>query len=150
MRHRVDLQRQNIAGAAHTHSIVKFFHLHACTAQLFGNGFQMLGGDVLHQNIAAGGSSSRLPFISSTFIVKEFSQRYIFLAIRRTFRAGELRTAPATGNTDTKKGDSFESPSLSCLTRTICCSTRPRLSRRSLWSNRTSRRSKPALLHGNF
>ena len=58
MRHRVDLQRQNIAGAAHTHSIVKFFHLHACTAQLFGNGFQMLGGNVLHQNIAAGGSSS--------------------------------------------------------------------------------------------
>ena len=57
MRHRVDLQRQNIAGAAHTHSIVKFFHLHACTAQLFGNGFQMLGGDVLHQNIAGGSSS---------------------------------------------------------------------------------------------
>ena len=58
MRHGVDLQRQNIAGAAHAHCIVELFHLHACTAQLFGDRLQMLGGNILHQHIPARSRSS--------------------------------------------------------------------------------------------
>jgi len=57
VRHGVDLQRQDIAGAAHAHGIVELLHLNASAAQLGSDGFQMLGGDVLHQNVAAGGRS---------------------------------------------------------------------------------------------
>ena len=56
MRHGIDLQRQNIAGTGYPHSIIKFFHSDPCTAQLCRDGLQMLGGDVLDEDIAAGGS----------------------------------------------------------------------------------------------
>ena len=58
VRHGVDLQRQNIAGAGYPHSIVKFFHSDPSAAQLGRDGLQVLGGDVLNEHIAAGGSSS--------------------------------------------------------------------------------------------
>ena len=58
MRHGVDLQRQDIAGAADADGIVKFLHFHACTAELCGDRLQMLGSDVLDEDIAAGGSGS--------------------------------------------------------------------------------------------
>ena len=47
-----------IGGAAHAHCIVELFHLHACTAQLFGDRLQMLGGNILHQHIPARSRSS--------------------------------------------------------------------------------------------
>ena len=56
MRHGVDLQGQDVAGTAYPHGIVELFHLGTGTAQLGGNGLQMLGGHVLDQHIAAGGS----------------------------------------------------------------------------------------------
>ena len=58
MGHGVDLEGQDVAGAANPHSIVKLLHLNARTAELCGDRLEVLGGDVLHQHIAAGGRCS--------------------------------------------------------------------------------------------
>ena len=57
VRHGVDLQRQDIAFAGDADGIIEFLHIHTGTAELCRNGFQMLGGDIFDQNVAAGGSS---------------------------------------------------------------------------------------------
>ena len=56
--HGVDLEGQDVAGAANPHGIVKLLHLNARTAELCGDRLEVLGGDVLHQHIAAGGRCS--------------------------------------------------------------------------------------------
>ena len=57
MGHGIDLQRQDIALAGDADGIIEFLHIHTGTAELCRDGFQMLGGDIFDQNVAAGGSS---------------------------------------------------------------------------------------------
>ena len=58
MGHGVDLQGQDIAGAADADGVIKLLHLDTRTAELCGDGFQMLRGDVFDEDIASGGSGS--------------------------------------------------------------------------------------------
>ena len=58
MGHGLDLQRHQVAGAAHADGIVILLHGHACQLHLCGDGLQMLGDHVLDEHVAPGDGGS--------------------------------------------------------------------------------------------